>query len=173
MWLPPVVWPVHPTSQGGVRSCVDFPAQLSCWNWILKLGMEWRFPVSNWAWNASTATHSGRHGELLSLIFSWFAIILGLCNLINFSDGGVVFWIYFLFETFCFYFMNQIIVHVEFQVQTVCVWCVYSIFSKGFRLRTAPWPHAICSSFRRQCFYINNHHVCLENWCVSKFLFLW
>lgn len=102
---------------------------------------------------------------------------LGVCNFINFSDRGVMVWIYLeflllLLEKFCFYFMNQIICHSEFQAQTVCgVFTVFSAEDWGWEQLHDHMQYAVLSE--DSVFYINNHHMCLENWCVSKYLFLW
>lgn len=165
-----------PHQPGGSQELCWFLAQFSCWNWILKLGTEWRIPLSNLKCLHCYPLRETWRAAWVSAL-QGLPLFLGVCNIINSSDGGVMFWIYLefllLFESLHFCFMNQIIVQFEFQAQTVCVWCVYSIFSRGFRLTTAPWPRAICSYFRRQHFCINSHHMCLENWCVSKFMFLW
>lgn len=175
MWLPPVVWPRTPPARRE-SGAVLIPSSV----FLLKLDPEARNRMEDPIKQLEMPPLLPAKGDMESCWVSalqGLPLFLGVCNIINSSDGGVMFWIYLefllLFESLHFCFMNQIIVQFEFQAQTVCVWCVYSIFSRGFRLTAAPWPRAICSYFRRQHFCINSHHMCLENWCVSKFMFLW
>lgn len=127
--FPPLVWLMHLTSQGGGRRHRGHAArlllvqkhQLSCWNWILKLEMGWRIPVSSWAWNASTVNSKAWFSRLGETLRAAESVLWVICNdfydsnCIKFSDGEVL-WVYLgfllLVGTFYFYESNTYFFYV-------------------------------------------------------------
>lgn len=129
MWLPPVVWPRTPPARRE-SGAVLIPSSV----FLLKLDPEARNRMEDPIKQLEMPPLLPAKGHMESCWVSALQdlpLFLVVCNIINSSDGGVMFWIYLefllLFESLHFCFMNQIIVQFEFQAQTV--YGVFTVFS--------------------------------------------